>query len=46
MNENGNRYEGEWVDDIQNGNGKETWTDGTIFEGVYKNGLKHGKGHY
>lgn len=29
------RYEGHWKDDIQHGEAKETWADGSRFEGIY-----------
>ena len=35
---------GQWKDDYQHGDGKETWADGSVFEGEYKNGKKHGFG--
>lgn len=31
---------------MQNGFGIETWSDGSIFEGYYKEGLKDGTGSY
>lgn len=31
---------------MQNGHGIEKWPDGTVYEGEFKNGLKHGEGTY
>ena len=30
---NGARYEGDWKDDLQHGQGKEMWTDESVYEG-------------
>ena len=38
------RYEGDWFEDQQHGDGIEKWTDGAVYEGKYVNGMKHGKG--
>ena len=40
---NGSRYEGEWVNDVQQGQGEETWADGARYNGNYENGMKNGK---
>ncbi len=37
-------YEGEFIDDKKNGYGEEKYSDGTIYRGYFKNGLKDGKG--
>ena len=37
-------YEGEYLDGIQNGEGKFTWSDGAVYIGEYKDGYMHGKG--
>ena len=43
----GSLYEGEWLDDMQHGFGKESWNGGEIrFEGNYEKGRKEGKGKY
>ena len=43
---NGAKYEGNWCEDQQDGHGKETWTDGSTYQGSYKKGVKHGQDHY
>ena len=43
---NGARYEGTWKDDLQDGAGVETWSDGSKYSGGYKEGMKHGRGRY
>ena len=37
-------YEGEWAKDKFNGFGKEGLPNGNIYEGYFKNGLRHGEG--
>jgi hypothetical protein len=34
------------MDDLQHGMGKESWTDGSVYEGEYLAGKKHGRGLY
>lgn len=34
----GGRYEGEWENDTRSGQGKMTYTDGTVKEGQWKDG--------
>ena len=42
---NGNiMYEGDFVNDNYEGNGKYIWKDGEYYIGQWKNGLSHGKG--
>ena len=43
-NKNYSYYIGEWKDNYQEGKGKESWPDGTYYEGEYKNGKKWGEG--
>ena len=43
---NGSRYEGDWVNDVQEGQGEETGVDGAKYVGKYRNGMKHGYGVY
>jgi len=31
---------------LQHGKGVETWTDGSCYDGFYKDGKKHGNGKY
>ena len=42
----GSRYEGDWVNDVQEGYGEEYFTDGTTYQGSYQNGHKHGPGKF
>jgi len=30
------------MNDVQDGEGREEWLDGSSFEGKFKNGMKHG----
>lgn len=39
-------YEGEWVEDMQEGRGVERWADGSRFEGEYRRSKKHGQGTF
>ena len=42
---NGNiKYEGDWINDKKEGNGKYIWEDGNYYIGQFKNGLRNGKG--
>ena len=42
---NGNiKYEGDWINDKYEGNGKYIWENGKVYIGQHKNGFKHGKG--
>jgi hypothetical protein len=38
----GHVFEGSWLDDKQDGEGRETWPDGTKFSGTYVKGKKEG----
>ena len=40
----GERYEGEWRDDKENGRGVTTWPDGHRYEGEYRDGKANGTG--
>jgi len=42
--ENGNIYEGDWVEDTMHGKGKYTLPDNNTYEGEWANGKMHGKG--
>ena len=35
-----------WVNDVQQGQGEETWVDGAKYVGQYKDGMKNGYGVY
>jgi len=37
-------YEGNFINDLQNGEGREVQEDGSVFTGSFLNGKKHGKG--
>ena len=39
MNINGDKYEGTWKKDKEDGEGKVTRADGTSYEGEWKNGI-------
>lgn len=39
-------YEGDFRDDLQDGNGVEIWAEGSRFEGQFSRGKKHGYGVY
>ena len=41
---NGHKYEGEWKDGKQNGQGTLTFLDGSKYEGEWKDGWRHGQG--
>ncbi len=43
---NGDRYEGEWKNDLQNGTGSFVYADGEKYEGLWKDGKKNGTGTY
>ena len=44
---NGNiKYDGDFVNDKYEGNGKYIWEDGQYYIGEWKNGLRNGKGIY
>jgi len=34
------------VNDMQEGHGKEEWADGSVFEGEFQSGAKHGRGQF
>ena len=40
----GNRYEGEYINDLKHGFGVYTWADGSRYEGEWKDDNMHGKG--
>jgi hypothetical protein len=40
----GYEYNGEWMNDLPNGIGREYWKDGTKYEGDFTNGAKNGRG--
>ena len=40
IHENGQRYEGNWKDDLQDGHGTEELEDGSKYDGQFVNGKK------
>ncbi|TGL53268.1 hypothetical protein EHQ55_01400 [Leptospira meyeri] len=44
--ENGDRFEGEFLEDVKHGSGIYQYSNGDIFEGEYQFGYKEGKGIY
>lgn len=42
--ENGNKYEGNWVNGVRSGKGKLTFSDGTTYNGEWKNNSFNGRG--
>ena len=40
------KYDGDWIDDATEGNGKYIYDDGYYFIWLFKNGLKQGIGTY
>lgn len=43
---NGTSYEGNYVDDIKEGRGKQVFSNGDSYEGEYKNDMRNGRGIY
>ena len=43
---NGERYEGEWKNDLKDGKGIHYFPNGERYEGEFKNGNAEGKGIY
>mmetsp|Transcript_62320 Transcript_62320/g.115663 ORF Transcript_62320/g.115663 Transcript_62320/m.115663 type:complete len:220 (+) Transcript_62320:95-754(+) len=39
------RYEGQWKDDVQHGQGRQKWSDGRVYEGEFAHGKFSGFGH-
>jgi len=42
----GKKYEGYFVNDKREGQGKFTWKDGRIYDGMWKDGKQHGRGKF
>lgn len=42
--DNGNIYEGQWLNGIKQGTGKLIWANGDVYEGQWQNDKMHGKG--
>jgi hypothetical protein len=40
IHSNGTKYEGMWLEDLQHGQGLETWPDGSSYQGNYFQGKK------
>ena len=43
---NGDKYTGEWKDDMKHGHGTYTYNNGEVYVGEYKDDMKHGEGMY
>ena len=43
---NGNRYDGNWLNDIMHGSGKMFYSNGNIYDGLWANGEWKGRGTY
>jgi len=43
---NGDKYEGEWENNLKHGEGTYIWANGDKYEGEWKDGKKHGDGTY
>ena len=41
---NGEKYEGDWIDDKKNGNGKYIWPQNIQYEGTFTDDKKDGQG--
>lgn len=47
MDSNGAAYKGEWLNDLQHGEGEETWNNGSNrYKGPFYKGKKNGKGRF
>ena len=44
MDANGDKYVGEWRNDKMNGLGIMYYTNGTVYDGMWEDNMKHGKG--
>ncbi|MEM7368540.1 MAG: protein kinase [Bacteroidota bacterium] len=44
--ENGDHYEGSWLNGLKHGKGKMTYANGDVFEGEYQKGFKQGQGTF
>lgn len=44
--DNGNTYEGEWINGIREGSGRMVYSNGDVYEGEWKNDKRHGQGTY
>ena len=44
--ENGNKYKGEFVNDVRQGEGEMAWSDGSNYKGDWKGGFPNGIGTY
>ena len=42
--ENGDRYDGQWKDDLFNGDGEYQWSDGRKYKGEFRDGKHNGHG--
>ena len=42
----GTKYVGEFINGVENGQGKQTYPDGRVYEGEWKANMYHGQGAY
>ena len=40
----GSVYDGQWKDDLMDGNGRHALADGAVYDGAFVNGQRHGHG--
>ena len=44
--DNGDCYDGDWINNRKDGHGRYQFANGDVYEGAFVNGLKHGHGRY
>ena len=44
--ESGAKYDGQYENDLKNGQGKYTYGNGDVYKGQWKDGKRHGQGTY
>ena len=46
VDDNGESYQGSWLDGLKHGRGEHTTQDGSTYEGQFLHGMKHGEGRF